>query len=110
MDIPSSVWWKQVTGPSRLTSTVAYTLMNNASVMLVTHFDLTWRREMRYSIEEQLQNENLQVEYIDSKQDYNGGDIGRFLLNRFKPSLSAGYREHVESLEQFLKLKHNQSN
>lgn len=104
-DFPS-IWWTQITGPRRLTEAISRELMINHSVIFVTHPDLPWRQEMRYSIEEQIRNEDLSVDYIDCKDDYFGGDIGKFLLQRFASSLEqVSYRPHKESISQYLQTK-----
>ena len=100
------IWWKQITGPRRLTEAVARELISTHSVILITHPDLPWRQEMRYSIEDQIRNENLMVVHIDCKDDYTGNDIGRFLLERFaSDSDQVAHRPHKESISQYLKAK-----
>lgn len=103
----SSIWWTQITGPRRLTEAISRELISNHSVIFITHPDMSWRQEMRYSIEEQIRSENLSVEFIDCKDEYSGSsDIGKFILQKFASSSDqVAYRPHKESISQYLQTK-----
>lgn len=106
MYMASSLWWKQVTGPVRLTEAISRGIANNSSVLFIIPADLPWRREMRYSIEELLKSENLDFNHIDCQDEFFGRDVGRFLLERFGSDTDkTGFRPHKDKLEHFLRTR-----
>ena len=94
---PSVIWWTQITGPRRLVDEISSALTNSRSVIYISDPDMPWRREMRYTIEEQIKNTcSLVVDYIDWEDEFKGGDISSFLLERYASRNDvAAYRPHL---------------
>ncbi len=92
-------WWKQITGPSMVVSSVVQNLINNTMVALKVPADLPWRHYMRGAVEEQFKNQTglrqVLIEPIDAVDDCPAElNPGQFLIERFgNLEVKHGYRE-----------------
>lgn len=103
MLIPSDIWWKQVTGPTRLTEQIAQAIKNEHSVRFVIPTDLPWRKELRYCVESLISGENIVIDFVDFKDDYQESSIGMFLLNHYGTDIDrASIRPHKDTFVDYL--------
>lgn len=87
-----SLWWETIAGPSDFVSQVKSALYDGHSVVaeITSAFPYRWsfRDEVSHWID---QEEEIAVEHIDCRNEFQGGDIGKFIIQRLAPRQIVDY-------------------
>ncbi len=100
---PASLWWEAIAGPHMLVEAVSARLLSGCSLLLLTGDAFPWRWAFRGNIESLLAREDVNIEYIDCKDTYQGGEIGEFVLQQTAPSEIPAYLRCLKDPLEWLK-------
>jgi hypothetical protein len=102
MNQPFQIWLENITGPVRLSEALVTSLQRGKSVLFLADPDMPWRWQFRGNVESKLSND-FTVRIIDCEEEYNGEDIGEFLVSRLAPDSFSAYLRQRGNKSKYLK-------